>query len=255
LFGKSIKQRNARSRSVNKKRTGIITTLVLCLLVAALIPAQADTKSAPLNVNPTTGLFNIPIAAVVDPNQAVIGLHAVNALEWITDNAEDKPHDATGYLLIGAKPNLELSVLGTDEWGFSLNGQYLMHSAGSTSIAVGLQNITLHRGKQPWPDNKIKDLAGYVVLTQAIDTGEEHPLRLHVGAGTGRFDGIFGGIDFVPFRNLQLMGEWDGQETNVAARWTVYRKAEGAESFETRLVGALVDMDDPSIGIEFSWKQ
>jgi hypothetical protein len=241
---------------MNKPQLGMIVTLVICMVIAALLPAQADLKSAPLNVNPTTGLFNIPIAAVVDPNQVVVGIHAADATQWLHIGGERKPHDSTAVLILGVARNLEIGLLGTDTdgAGVTLNGQYLLSAKGGTSVAVGLQNIDLHRGKQSFPRNDIRDLAGYVVLTQALSSGTD-PVRLHVGAGTGRFDGIFGGVDFVPVRNLQLMGEWDGQETNAAARWTVYHKAHDDQAFDARLVGAYIDLKEPSFGVEFSWKQ
>jgi hypothetical protein len=231
---------------VSKKQFYICFIVVICMFMtsAMISPAMADLKSQPLNVNPTTGLYNIPIADVVGKNQIVLGYHLAKD--------EDGNDDESGVVLAGPSRQLELAILATEHDAFTANAQYLLYAKSSYSMAIGLQNVSLQSSDTRPVKEHIGDLAGYLVMTVPVSNSG---LRLHLGAGTGRFDGIFGGADLTLAKSLQLMGEWDGQEKNAALRWTVLRGKHGIDQYELRVVGALIDLSESAFGVEVVLKQ
>jgi hypothetical protein len=188
--------------------------------------AGADTASAPFNANPTTGLVNIPIAEVLP-------LEGVRVGAYSTENS-----DETGVVAFSPAPRVELGVLAIDRETLTLNGQYLAWHAGPSALAVGVQNLS-----QAGPDSgPVGDRSLYAVWSQELGSF----VRAHGGAGTGRFDGLFGGAEVRLGRLLQLSAEYDGQQTNYGARISINPGA----ALEVVLVGALLDHSETSLGIE-----
>jgi hypothetical protein len=204
--------------------------------------AAADLESRPFNFNPTTGLLNIPIAAVAAPGELVLG----GARASFGDANDDQ-----AWLRVGLSPTTELALNHIASDATTLNAQFLAGKTADYSVAVGVQNLL---GRRPGAQDaqgqgKILDPAVYAVVTRPLTPS----VRAHYGLGSGRFGNFFGGLDYAPAPSLLLMAEWDGQEMNAGARWTFLRTrhADGS-GFSARLTGAYLDMTEPSLGIEFS---
>jgi hypothetical protein len=209
-------------------------------LVAASSPGWAELKSGPFNFSPTTGLLNTPVAAVLAPGQARVTGNSAS----VNDLSDD-----SGSVAIGPAEGLELSVMGLQRYAWTVNLQALAldEAKGAPfSFALGVQNLAERHVAEV--DEMGHPSMAYRSVYAVVSKRVASTARLHLGTGGGRFDGVFGGADVFVTPDLQLMAEWDGQETNAGFRWTALHASSGA--VRVNLVGAYLDMCEPSVGVE-----
>lgn len=180
-------------------RKHVMTKRLFTLL---LMVAVLSTPSLAGSIFGTTGLFNTPTADIVSVGMFGASVH-------VDDNR------VTGAFNYGLMDFLEVGAAVRFRDGqatrFSpfVKGQIFAETAYDPGIAAG-----------------IEDGSAFVVLSKAFA-----PLtRAHVGVGTGRFNGLFGGVSYVlnpvvvsrpagfqPPR-IMLIAEYDGRNPNVGTR-------------------------------------
>jgi len=182
---------------------------VLIGLTGALLLITVPVLAAP-SVNGPTGLINIPSGDVLRPGQFTLGYYHLQ-------------DGGVGSYNTNVAPNLEFGVA-----VFSYDGQksknYLNakfavvpETVLAPGLAIGVEDISN------------KDRRGlYAVASKALPFG----LRIHVGTGSGRFNGVFAGIEKTlnpisvltgnnAFPATTLIAEYDGQTMNYGARMSI----------------------------------
>jgi hypothetical protein len=174
----------------------------------------------------STGLVVIPTAYVLDPATAQVEYHHINA-----DNNGNPALQIFGGN-VGVTSDLEVGVtrfqgietgdsLNPTTSKTALNAKYhlqmnkWLNSPDMPDVAVGVFDVT-NQFNRAW----------YVVASKQVNFLESGPtsLGLHLGyarneARQGALDGIFGGVDFVPFKNLIAQAEYDSNHFNAAVRY------------------------------------
>jgi hypothetical protein len=182
-----------------------IITGVTCALLMAAVPAWA----AP-SVDGSTGLINIPSADVLRPGQFAVGYYQFK-------------NGGVGTFDTNLVPNLELGVSAFHNDGQentnNLNAKFavLPETVLKPGLAIGGEDLG---------NNNQRSL--YAVASKALPFG----FRLHVGAGDGRFNGIFAGVEKTinpisiitgtnAFPTTTLLAEYDGKTMNYGVRLTI----------------------------------
>lgn len=179
--------------------------LCLCCLMALTVTSMA----AP-SVNGYTGLIDNPSADVLRPGHFSLGYYHI--------------HDGdVGILNVHLVRNVELGIAGNSYFGqpnkavvnakFALANEKIL----TPGIAVGIEDI-----------GDVHNRSLYAVASKALPFG----FRLHVGLGSGRFDGAFASLEkiinpvsIVPgskgFPVTTLMLEHNGKTLNYGARFSL----------------------------------
>lgn len=201
-----------------------IVAAVALLSGTAICSAQMDTdheiwtaENARTAATPSwygeTGLIVIPTTRVVDPQSIQAHFHRVGA---------DSGWTNTWGVNVGLTANIEGGVTRLDDIGetifqakvnLDLNNWLGLERA--PEVAVGCRDI----GDEV-------DRAMYVVLGAELRLIEEKPSVLFAYVGFGDtslpgspLDGIFGGVDFVPFDFMRVQIEHDSENFNACARY------------------------------------
>lgn len=172
------------------------------LLFTGLIVALTAMPSLAGSLMGATGLFNIPTADVLPLGMTGASVYVEN--DRITGAIS---HGLMDFLEVGAALRFE-GGQAVHAAPF-IKGQLFAETARDPGVAAG-----------------IEDRSAFVVLSKMLAPR----LRGHVGVGTGRFHGLFGGITYVvnpvvvsrpngfqPPR-VMLIGEYDGRYPNLGAR-------------------------------------
>jgi hypothetical protein len=193
--------------------------------------------AAPSLTGPS-GLITIPTAEVLGMARWNVGGTAVMVA--------DVPDAKVVYANVGLLPRLELGFARDDveegEAETILNAKVgmLMPVPGQVSMAAGVIDIS----------DQI-ERSGYVVVSHTVGAGLPIPAgpvalpQIHVGVGSGRFDGLFGGVSTVVSGYVTVMAEYDGEDVNVGARWPVARSLEAT-------VAAFGGLEDFGLGLSLS---
>ncbi|MGE5593733.1 MAG: YjbH domain-containing protein [Betaproteobacteria bacterium] len=209
------------------RKTGIAVTVALLLVAVA---AAGPRSYASTTYTGETGLLLVPSADTLGANTINIGYGHLRLVNIVSVG-------------VGLTPNLEVGIGST---GFSdgasvyplLKLRLMGESRDMPAVAVGLEDNAL-----------------YVAASKRLSS---RGARVHVGFGSGRFDGLFAGVDLVlnpvaisgggssGFPVTTLMGEYVGGEFNVGARFDV---ANGLA-----LDVGLLDMNALSAGVSFKLK-
>jgi hypothetical protein len=183
-------------------------SLFSLLLIFALTPVWA----AP-SFQGYSGLINIPTADSLDAGEYNLAGFAQQG---------DHNDKAIGTANVGLLAGLEMGVAYEKIEGESgetlLNGKFNFMSEGMVrpEIAVGVADIS----------DRL-DMSPYFVMSKSL-TGPLNVLhkeiinpRLHLGVGSGRFDGVFGGVSVGIGKIASLMVEHDSDQMNAGLRFNV----------------------------------
>ncbi len=167
----------------------------------------------------STGLIMTPTATIAAPGSVIASYHYL-------DTTPNKGH--VGNLNVGFPGGFEIGAAWLDN-GFTGNNDEAIvnikynanlsrwfRNADSPAIAIGAWDIT----------NEV-NRSYYVVLSTDVPVSKDSQVsaaRLSLGfadsdANTGRMDGIFGGVEFVPFRWGLVKAEYDGDDFNVGVAY------------------------------------
>ncbi len=211
---------------MRKTRFAVAVAAAVLLAVAAAGPAgHASTTYAG-----ETGLLLAPSADTLGVNSLAITYGHLRLVNIVSVG-------------VGLAPNLEIGVGSAGlEHGASayplLKLRLVGESRDMPAVAVGLE-----------------DQALYVAASKRLAA---RGARAHVGFGSGRFDGLFAGVDLVlnpvsisggnasGFPVTTLMGEYVGGDFNVGARFDIARGL--------AVNVGLLDMSSLSAGVSFKMK-
>ncbi len=184
--------------------------LFIAVVVIHLMAIASGAWAQPSLIGPS-GLMRTPTAATLDALQFNVGISNV----W----ADGGPDESYVCASIGLTSRLELGVTRAEledleaETLLNIKLRFLGPIPGKITLAAGAIDITDQL-----------DQSGYLVLTHevgagAISSGEPftHP-QVHLGAGSGQLDGLFGGLSVTYAGKTDLMLEYDGREFNMGLR-------------------------------------
>ena len=160
-----------------------------------------------------TGLIVIPTTGIVDPQSIQAHFHRVDT---------DAGWSNTWGVNVGLSANFEGGVTRLDDIGetifqakVNLDLSNWLGLERAPEVAVGCRDI-----------GDDVDRAMYVVLGKELIITEEEPSLLfgYVGFGDtslpgSPLDGMFGGVDFVPFDFMRVQLEHDSENFNACARY------------------------------------
>lgn len=183
---------------------------VAVFVLLALPPAAPAASSL---IGPS-GLLVVPTAEVLGMTQWNAGVTAVRV--------DDESDETVYYANVGLVPRFELGISRDKFEGREaetlLNGK--LHVLGplpaQVTLAFGMLDIT----------DQI-DRTAYVVGTHDLGAGVLTPRgrftrpQVHVGVGSGRFDGLFGGFSVTVSGRTDAMVEYDGDDLNLGVRWPI----------------------------------
>lgn len=177
--------------------------------ISILLLASAPVFAAP-SVNGSTGLINNPSADVLREGQVSLGYYHLK-------------DGGVGIFNTNIAPNLELGVAGFRYDGQQnknlVNAKFALvpETVLSPGIAIGVEDIGNNNKR-----------SSYAVASKALPFG----FRIHAGAGNGRFNGVFAGIEKTinpvsvltgnnAFPATTLIAEYDGKNMNYGARMSI----------------------------------
>jgi len=174
-------------------------------------PAAAIVMAAP-SMSGSTGLVRIPTADVLRTGQASAGYYY-----W---------HDnGNGVLALGVAKEFEISASAPwrngnpQAWSTNAKLNIFQETLLYPAVAIGIEDIDGRERRSV-----------YGVISKDLPYG----LRIHFGAGTGRFDGLFGAVEKVlnptsvkkqgsGFPVTSLIVEMDGNKMNYGLRLRLVR--------------------------------
>jgi hypothetical protein len=184
-----------------------------------------------------SGLINIPTADSLDAGEYNVAGFVVQG---------DNNDKAIGTANVGLLAGLEMGVSYEKAEGARgetlINGKFNFMSEGMVrpEIAVGVADI-----------NDRLDMSPYFVMSKSL-TGPLNVLhkeiinpRLHLGVGSGRFDGVFGGVSVGIGKIASLMVEQDSNQMNAGLRFNV------SPELQVHL-GAFDDFKDFGFGLSYN---
>ncbi len=195
-------------------------------LVEALArPVDGDEWRVAPSFEGITGLIRTPTADVIPDGHYVLGCSWIPK-EYTSGVHQGKSRSRPTYASVGFLPNLELNFRFTfyddvtaqfpgvvTQWpydldrSFSAQYQAWRQKGGRPALAVGMQDIKFG------DDSPKVGRAQYAVASHQFDD-----LRLHLGIGRGRYQGLFGGIEARLSDRIKLMGEYDTNNVNLGLR-------------------------------------
>lgn len=182
---------------------------VLFGISCALVLASGSVFAAP-SVNGSTGLINNPSSDVLREGEFSLGYYHLK-------------DGGVGIFNTNILPKLEIGVAGfrydhqDNENYVNAKFSILSESVLNPGLAVGIEDIA-----------NTRERSAYAVASKALPFG----FRMHVGAGNGRFDGVFAGIEKTlnpisvltgnnVFPATTLIAEYDGKHMNYGARMAI----------------------------------
>ena len=189
------------------RRLGLAVTVI----VLSTLPAWAW---AGASLTGPSGLIAIPTAEVLGMANWNVGASVMQV--------EEGADKSVLYADIGLLPRLEVGFAREDfkdaatETLVNAKLGLALPVPGNISLAAGVVDAT----------DQI-DRSIYVVASHKLGAGLlPSPSRMtlpqvHVGIGGGRFDGLFAGISTIVDRRVEVMAEYDSDDFNFGARWTV----------------------------------
>jgi hypothetical protein len=184
--------------------------LILAVLLAWPAAAGAQAEDNEVNVEGVSGLLAVPTAAVTNEGEAVVSAaRYLNDTLFETQDYLGRSYNATvGYL-----PGLEISarfldvpnrpdVKGATNYADrSVALKYQLYRLRGWSFAVGATDI----GGRSQRNEAYYGVVDYQGIPQ---------LTLSAGAGTDKFEGVFGGARWTPVPWASLVGEYDTRQVN-----------------------------------------
>ena len=178
-------------------------------LAAAALMFPVPAAAAP-SFTGSTGMINIPTADVLSPGHVAAGYY-----HW-------QDHDS-GVLTVGAGKDFEISAAAPWQdaspmaWTVNAKINISRETLLTPAVAVGIEDIDGRNRRSV-----------YGVISKVLPYG----YRIHVGTGTGRFDGMFGAVEKVlnptsvrqshsAFPVTSLIIEMDGNKMNYGARMSL----------------------------------
>lgn len=214
-----------------------IQKVLSCLGILALAVFVMNPVSAGQAFGGYSGLLLTPTAEALSQGEMSLGIYGVDA-----DGGDVTVYAGTVGLAKGIEVGYDrVKPDGSSgEDYFNAKYRFAPETNPTIAVAVGVLDIFDEVDSSP-----------YVVLGKTISVmeepafGEVDALRVTVGVGSGRLDGVFGGVSAVLGQRLTLMGEYDTENVNFGARFAI--------SDEFRLHAALFDGDNFGYGL--SWNK
>ncbi len=183
--------------------------VVFILSIVLLITAPTATFAAP-SMYGSTGMINNPSADVLRPGQFAVGYYKFDEGNARVFDIHLAKKIELGVARFNFDNNLDQTIVNAK---FGLLSERVLRPG----IAIGVEDI----------GNKM-ERSVYGVVSKALPLG----FRIHVGVGSGRFDGTFAGLEktFKPlagvgavnyFPTTTLVVEYDGRQMNYGARIAV----------------------------------
>jgi len=214
--------------------------LVAVAVLSVIVPAAA----AP-NIYGTSGLIEVPDDLIFPVGAWVPAFHTIQG-----DGDSD-----TNFFTIGTGilPNLSISggIVDNDDSEVFINAKYRVspETADRPSITIGVVDATSEFDDDP--GLYILFAKNLTAAAEEIAGGESKPLRGYLGFGSGFFDGVFVGLEWVLTPKLTGMVEYlsapygdDDSHFNGGIRYALTN--------ELRLDAALIDFDDLMLGISYN---
>jgi len=190
----------------------VMRKTILALLVCFAVPFMVATVAAAPSMSGSTGMILIPSADILQPGHFSTGYY-----NW--------QEHGSAVAAAGLSSDLEISAAvpwkegRTGAW--TVNAKYNLNQEALLipAVSIGIEDI----------DGRDRRSV-YGVLSKALPYG----LRIHLGAGTGRFEGMFGAIEKVlnptslrkassGFPVTSIIVEMDGYKMNYGARLNLAR--------------------------------
>lgn len=182
---------------------------VLLAVSCALLLTAAPAFAAP-SINGSTGLINTPSADVLREGQFSLGYYHLK-------------DGGVGAFNVNVAPKVELGVAGFRYDGQDnknyLNAKFsvVSETVFNPGLAVGVEDI-----------GNTEKRSVYAVTSKALPFG----FRMHLGAGSGRYNGVFAGLEKTlnpvrvitgnnTFPATTLIAEYDGKYMNYGARMSI----------------------------------
>jgi hypothetical protein len=184
-------------------KKGLLGISCVLLLVAAPV-------SAAPSINGSTGLIDIPSADVLREGEFSLGYYHLK-------------DGGVGILNANVAPNLELGVAGfrydrQDNKNY-VNAKFSLapETVFTPGLAIGIEDI-----------GNTDKRSVYAVASKALPFG----FRMHLGTGSGRYNGVFAGLEKTlnpvrvitgnnTFPATTLIAEYDGKHMNYGARMSI----------------------------------
>jgi len=169
-----------------------------------------------------SGLIRIPTADVIPDGSYRIGASFI-ASDYTRGGYTGRSDMIPTFVNVGLLPRLELAFrlsifpdiepLRFPNWHYSTDRSIFAHyqlwpqHGNLPAVAVGAQDIGFR------DDAQVVGRAEYIVATQQVGL-----FRMHLGQGTKRLSGLFGGAEYRIAPNLALIGEYDTDWFNYGLR-------------------------------------
>ncbi|MBP6963134.1 MAG: hypothetical protein KBC96_01890 [Armatimonadetes bacterium] len=216
-----------------KKQVSV--ALSISAIVAILVSSSA--AAAAPSLLGYSGLVTIPTTDSLEKGQYSAAMFVVDL--------ESGPDSNVYALNLGVSDGTEVGFArirpdgGVGETILNAKHAFRAETQAHPAVATGIIDLT----------GEI-DTTAYVVMSKAISWknttkhGEITAPRVHIGAGGGMIDGIFGGLSAVLGERLVLMAEYDSTDFNFGARLLI--------TDELKVHGAILDGDDLALGVSFA---
>jgi len=169
-----------------------------------------------------SGLIRIPTADVIPDGSYRVGASFI-ASDYTRGGYTGRSDMIPTFVNVGLLPRLELGFrlsifpdvepLRFPNWHYSTDRSVFAHyqlwpqHGNLPAVAVGAQDIGFHN------DAEVVGRAEYIVATEQLGD-----LRLHLGRGTKRLSGLFGGAEYRISPRMALIGEYDTDWVNYGLR-------------------------------------
>ncbi|GAI32071.1 unnamed protein product, partial [marine sediment metagenome] len=193
-------------------------------------PVREDEWKVAPSFEGLSGLIRTPTADVIPDGHYVVGSSWIPRA-YTSGMHQGKSKSRPTYATVGFLPNLELSFRFTfyddvtswfngitTEWPYDmdrcLSAQYRVwrQKGARPALAIGAQDMKFG------DDAPKVGRAEYLVASHQFDD-----IRLHLGAGTGRYRGIFAGTEARIGEKMKLMAEYDTNDVNLGLRMHLSR--------------------------------
>ncbi len=211
------------------RKTRIAITVAVLLVAAAIAGPRSYASTT---YTGETGLLLAPSADTLGANTLAITYGHLELVNIVSVG-------------VGLTPNLEIGV-GSAGFG---------HGEGASAYPLLKLRLMGESRDMPAVAVGLEDKALYVAASKRLSS---RGARAHVGFGSGRFDGLFAGVDLVlnpvaisgggasGLPVTTLIGEYVGGDFNVGARFDV------ARGLAVNL--GLLDLDTLSAGVSFKMR-
>lgn len=195
------------------------------LVEGMVSPVREDEWKVAPSFEGLSGLIRTPTADVIPDGHYVLGSSWIPKA-YTSGMHQGKSKSRPTYTTVGFLPNLELNFRFTfyddvpsvfsgivTHWPYDLDrclsAQYRLwrQEGGRPALAIGAQDM------QFGDDAPKVGRAEYVVASHQFDD-----LRLHLGVGTGRYRGLFAGIEARLSDHTKLIAEYDTNDVNLGLR-------------------------------------